>query len=549
MAGLQLDVTSSIESGLQTLALYICEYQLNSMGDDLTSTDEYDEKDLFNGTASGAANSVCINDDRHQVKPQKRRRIQSDVYEYYEIAALATNLYFERKQKLIEEVANLPQGTYLSAAIDCWTTKDQTQSYVAMVGQWVDPIKYTFWKCLLSFETITGVHTGKALAWSVWESLSERGMVHWLYSITGDNAANNLAMAVDLERKFHGVNIKWPPNSLFHRCACHVLNLVAKDFLSHMGELTDEDYELFDDYLSLERAPIKDSEDEHPPMAQELQGSIKRAGNSYHCTSRKCRNRAFNEVTLETQDKSEALHRIMANNSSCRVDSDSEIMPSVQPPAGRTIVRALRDLCSHIRGSGKQRDLFIQARNKTRDPKILPINIPMTRWNFFLHQIQRAQRLKLSIQLYTSTPDGKNYYLSKKIWSSMEFMEPILVLFEKACNVFQSKSPTKHLVLPYYQVIMKRLEHYAHVSPITWCQACEAAQAKLQKYYDLEVKNDDTLIATLLNPRYCEGIFAHLKVPASRANAIVGQLMNECATMTCIRDVEMEDPADLDSSD
>ncbi|MBW0541616.1 hypothetical protein O181_081331, partial [Austropuccinia psidii MF-1] len=49
-----------------------------------------------------------------------------------QIAAMATDLYFEPKQKLIEEVANLPQGTYLSAAINCWTTKDQTQSYVAM---------------------------------------------------------------------------------------------------------------------------------------------------------------------------------------------------------------------------------------------------------------------------------------------------------------------------------------------------------------------------------------------------------------------------------
>ncbi|MBW0467306.1 hypothetical protein O181_007021 [Austropuccinia psidii MF-1] len=376
MAGLQLNVTSSIESGLQTLALYIREYQLHSMGDDLTSTDEYDDEDLFDGTASGAANSGCINDDRHQVKPPKRRRIRSDVYEYYEsltpngewvqdkshfrytyrcrhctvliavlgrntsnlnkhrskccgcfsaweskcpgsidpnlgaklaaeeqIAALATDLYFERKQKLIEEVANLPQGTYLSAAINCWTTKDQTQSYVAMVGQWVDPIKYTFRKCLLSFETITGVHTGKALAWSVWESLSERGM-----------------------------------------CACHVLNLVAKDFLLHMGELTNEDYKFFDDYLFLKRAPIEDSKDEHPPMAQELQGSIKRVGNSYHCTSQNCKNRAFNEVMLETQEKSEALHCSMANDISCRVDIDSEIMPSLQPP-GEIIALSISSPC------------------------------------------------------------------------------------------------------------------------------------------------------------------------------------------------------------
>ncbi|MBW0467305.1 hypothetical protein O181_007020 [Austropuccinia psidii MF-1] len=168
---------------------------------------------------------------------------------------------------------------------------------------------------------------------------------------------------------------------------------------------------------------------------------------------------------------------------------------------------------------------------------------------FFLHQIQRAQCLKLSIQLYTSTPDGKNYYLSKEIWGSMEFMEPILVLFEKACNVFQLKSPTKHLVLPYYWVIMKQLEHYACVSLITWHQACKAAQTKLQKYYNLGVKNDDTLFAMLLNPRYRKGIFTHLKVPASQANVIVGQLMNECATMTCIRAMELEDPADANSSD
>ncbi|MBW0519015.1 hypothetical protein O181_058730, partial [Austropuccinia psidii MF-1] len=119
---------------------------------------------------------------------------------------------------------------------------------------------------------LNGSHTGQALAWSVWESLSKRGLVHRLYSITGDNAANNSAMINALECKFQGVSITWPAEYYYHRCACHVLNLVAKEFLSFMGELTDEDYKFFDNYLVVHQAPIEDSEDEDSPTTKEIQG-------------------------------------------------------------------------------------------------------------------------------------------------------------------------------------------------------------------------------------------------------------------------------------
>ncbi|MBW0556431.1 hypothetical protein O181_096146 [Austropuccinia psidii MF-1] len=59
-------------------------------------------------------------------------------------ATTASQLYFERKQKLIYEVANLPSETPLCGAIDCWTTKDQTESYLAIVLQWINPNNYVF---------------------------------------------------------------------------------------------------------------------------------------------------------------------------------------------------------------------------------------------------------------------------------------------------------------------------------------------------------------------------------------------------------------------
>ncbi|MBW0481115.1 hypothetical protein O181_020830 [Austropuccinia psidii MF-1] len=45
------------------------------------------------------------------------------------------------------------------------------------------------------------------------------------------------------------------------------------------------------------------------------------------------------------------------------------------------------------------------------------------------------------------------------------------------------------------------------------------------------MENNDTLIATLFNPRYQEGIFKKMCVPLERANVIITLVMNKCAQM------------------
>ncbi|MBW0499793.1 hypothetical protein O181_039508 [Austropuccinia psidii MF-1] len=66
---------------------------------------------------------------------------------------------------------------------------------------------------------------------------------------------------------------------------------------------------------------------------------------------------------------------------------------------------------------------------------------------------------------------------------------------------------------------MNQLKHYARVSPHTWRRACKAAHSKLKKYFNYKMTTNDTLIATILNPKYREGIFkqlgAHPVVPKS----------------------------------
>ncbi|MBW0542288.1 hypothetical protein O181_082003 [Austropuccinia psidii MF-1] len=260
-----------------------------------------------------------------------------------------------------------------------------------------------------------------------------------------------------------------------------------------MGQLTDEEYSFFDDYLAVTKNSIEDSN---------------------------------NDVGLKDDQASiKAVKRNSGQSLKRRKTYTEELGTVLRPPGEKTIVHLLRDLCTHIRGSSKQRELFIEARKKTRDPPLLPISIPMMRWNFFSKQIQRAHQLKLLIQIYTNTPQ------TEEVWSAMEYMEPILHMFNQACNVFQSKAPSKHLVLPYYQVILNRLTHYASKSPHSWRQACEGAHAKLKKYYDCEMANNNSLIATLLNMKNHEGIFKQMGVTPHRAKEVIDILACECSTM------------------
>ncbi|MBW0561677.1 hypothetical protein O181_101392 [Austropuccinia psidii MF-1] len=77
-----------------------------------------------------------------------------------------------------------------------------------------------------------------------------------LYCITGDNAANNVAMTTFLQEKFAGIGIRWPKTKRFAHCTCHVCNLVAKKFLAYMGQLNNEYYKFFDNYLGLKQCEV-----------------------------------------------------------------------------------------------------------------------------------------------------------------------------------------------------------------------------------------------------------------------------------------------------
>ncbi|MBW0525686.1 hypothetical protein O181_065401 [Austropuccinia psidii MF-1] len=68
------------------------------------------------------------------------------------VAQTALQLYFQQKDQLLQEVDDLPSDTLLCGAINCWTTKDQSERYLAIVLQWINPVNYNFCKRIVAFE-------------------------------------------------------------------------------------------------------------------------------------------------------------------------------------------------------------------------------------------------------------------------------------------------------------------------------------------------------------------------------------------------------------
>ncbi|CAH7690183.1 hypothetical protein PPACK8108_LOCUS25451 [Phakopsora pachyrhizi] len=106
--------------------------------------------------------------------------------------------------------------------------------------------------------TLSGSHSSAALSAAFWSAIQDKNITRNIFTITADNAASNYGMMGALQKKFSAMGVKWPKSERFHQCACHVLNLMAKDFLEHLGEFTDSDYNFFDRYISTSAAELDD---------------------------------------------------------------------------------------------------------------------------------------------------------------------------------------------------------------------------------------------------------------------------------------------------
>ncbi|MBW0533592.1 hypothetical protein O181_073307 [Austropuccinia psidii MF-1] len=95
-------------------------------------------------------------------------------------------------------------------------------------------------------------------------------------------------MITILQQKFVGIGIRCPKEERFNRCVCHVINLISKGFLAHIGKLTDVDYQSFDNYLGVRKEPIEESDKDAEGSNCDNQGNIISSSNYNHADIESC---------------------------------------------------------------------------------------------------------------------------------------------------------------------------------------------------------------------------------------------------------------------
>ncbi|QRV96253.1 hAT family dimerization protein [Ceratobasidium sp. AG-Ba] len=113
----------------------------------------------------------------------------------------------------------------LHLALDGWTSPTH-ESYLGVVIFWYAEGK--IWRSILEFIRLTKAHTGDYLAERVKDCLTRFGIEDKILSICADNAGNNDTLSVRL----HEFVPTFDRPSARTRCFAHILNLMAKAFMS-----------------------------------------------------------------------------------------------------------------------------------------------------------------------------------------------------------------------------------------------------------------------------------------------------------------------------
>jgi hypothetical protein len=96
----------------------------------------------------------------------------------------------------------------------------------------------------LSFQQLTGSHTGALLAQKVLDALNDFDLAEKLFCITTDNASNNYKLMKCLRKLLKRQGIVWSAQRNHVNCMNHVLNLAVQAFLKKIKVLApaiDED--------------------------------------------------------------------------------------------------------------------------------------------------------------------------------------------------------------------------------------------------------------------------------------------------------------------
>jgi hypothetical protein len=133
----------------------------------------------------------------------------------------------EVKERLLDD---LPKKRKVSIAVDCWTSPNGLGIMAVLCYYVTDDWKLV--EKLISFETLTGKHSGKSMANVVVQALKKYGLAGRLLAATADNAHPNNTLRRSLRIELDKLGIVWSSDQGTIRCLAHVVQLCVTSFLN-----------------------------------------------------------------------------------------------------------------------------------------------------------------------------------------------------------------------------------------------------------------------------------------------------------------------------
>ncbi|KAL6858881.1 hypothetical protein ACP4OV_017883 [Aristida adscensionis] len=132
--------------------------------------------------------------------------------------------YEKEVQMLRNEMQNLDSRICFTS--DLWTS-NQKLGYICITTHYVDS-NFVLKKKIIGFRDVKYPHTGLAIEEAITKCLSEWGIKSKMFTITLDNASNNMT-ACGLLRENGETELLFGGEHILVRCCAHILNIIVQD--------------------------------------------------------------------------------------------------------------------------------------------------------------------------------------------------------------------------------------------------------------------------------------------------------------------------------
>ncbi|KAJ3511644.1 hypothetical protein NMY22_g15587 [Coprinellus aureogranulatus] len=391
------------------------------------------------------------------------------------------------KEAVVEMLVTIDGSIHVAA--DGWTSPN-TIAYIGVTIHYVE--KGAMVTLVLDFVWLTKAHTREYLASKLAECLQDFKIDDQVLGFTGDNASNNDTLVSELEvllPAFRG-------DAHRVRCACHILNLVAKAILSAFAQKVSE--EDLDAQAALNE--LEDEMTEQEYQAPELEGD--RLAPEVVAADASTVDEVIASIQQELDEAAEA-------DLEGRVPSLSATDASV----ARLALTKLRKLAIKISNSPLLRESLYEWCDRVKIARHLLQKDVSTRWNSTAELSVSGRHLRpaldrLVVQLEFNKSTGvclRHFKPTDTEWKVLEQLTPLLDNITYATKeLSRSAKLLVHEVIPimdtltavFNEVIDDTSLHLA----VRHAALCGARM--LNKYYS---KTDDSIvyrIAMILHPHY-----------------------------------------------